>query len=168
MSLTISSDFYSCFISQLLYNAGVDYNQSELYPIGSITALIPEAADAAISGATVQDGESGDTDFPHGNIKTLATVGEVSVCDGSIGEMIVGVPDGLGAYLKDNETVRMIVQSESYGPLALESYPFPVNNGKATFTGSHVQVCLILMLLDYCCGGCSLTEYDVHSIQSVS
>lgn len=118
----------------------MDYKQSELHPIGSITALIPEAADAAISGATVADGESGDTDFPYGNLKPLATVGEVSVCDDSMGEMIVGVPDGLGAYLKDDTTVRMIVQSESYGPLRYESYPFPVNNGKATFTGSHVQV----------------------------
>jgi len=53
--------------------------------------------------------------------------------------MIVGVPDGIGSYLVDRTTVRVIAQSESYGPLRLESYPFPVNDGLATFTGSHVQ-----------------------------
>jgi len=151
-----------------------------MYPVGSITALIPEAADAAISGATVEDGKSGDTDFPFGNFKPLVvspyatkifplhiynvfhhanpsfsfscllkilqqTVGEMSVCPGTHGEMIVGVPDGIGAYLKDNKTVRVICQSESYGPLARESYPFPVNDGAATFTGSHVQVSLYVL-----------------------
>lgn len=59
--------------------------------------------------------------------------------------MIVGVPDGLGVMLVDNKTVRAIVQSESYGPLRYESYPFPVNHGAATFTGSHVQVSLIFI-----------------------
>lgn len=78
--------------------------------------------------------------FPHGNLKALATVGEVSVCDDSIGEMIVGVPDGLGVYLSDDDTLRAVVQSESYGPLQFESYPFHVNGGAASFTGSHVQV----------------------------
>ena len=42
----------------------------------------------------------------------LATVGETSTCSGSEGEMIVGVPDGLGAYLVDDKTVRAICQSE--------------------------------------------------------
>ena len=67
------------------------------------------------------------------------TVGEYSICKDSVGEMIVGVPDGLGAYLYDDDTVRLIVQSESYGPLRYESYPFYVNDGKASFTGSHLQ-----------------------------
>ena len=53
--------------------------------------------------------------------------------------MIVGVPDGLGAYLYDDDTVRVVVQSESYGPLRYESYPFFVNEGAASFTGSHLQ-----------------------------
>jgi hypothetical protein len=64
----------------------------------------------------------------------------------------VGVPDGMGAYLVDDETVRIVVQSESYGPLRYESYPYFVNQptadgrnlgvgyrGGASFTGSHVQ-----------------------------
>ena len=53
--------------------------------------------------------------------------------------MLVGVPDGLGAYLVDNDTVSAIAQSESYGPIRKQSYPFPVNDGAASFTGSHVQ-----------------------------
>lgn len=95
-----------------MFNAGVDTDLGNLQKIGSITALIAEAADASASGANVADGESGDTDFPHGNLKVLATVGEASACPESKGEMIVGVPDGLGAYLYDNDTVRAVCQSE--------------------------------------------------------
>ena len=51
----------------------------------------------------------------------------------------VGVPDGMGAYLLDDETLRIVVQSESYGPLYYESYPYFVNGNGASFTGSHVQ-----------------------------
>lgn len=93
--------------------------------IGSTTALIPEANDAGAGGAeglvTVADGKSGDTRFPHGDIKPIATVGERSVCPRSYGEKIVGVPDGLGAYLPDDGTVRVVVQSEGYGPIKYES-----------------------------------------------
>lgn len=45
----------------------------------------------------------------------------------------------MGAYLVDDDNLRIVVQSESYGPLYYESYPYPVNDGTATFTGSHVQ-----------------------------
>lgn len=89
--------------------------------IGSITDLIPEASDAAVSGAPVVDGKSGDIAFPFGNLKPIATVGERSVCPESMGEKVVGTPDGLGAYLANDETVRVVVQSESYGPLRFES-----------------------------------------------
>jgi hypothetical protein len=89
--------------------------------IGSTTALICEANDASATGATVEDGMSGDTSFPHGNIKPLATAGERSVCDGSSGMKITGTPDGMGAYLVDDNTVRIVVQSEGYGPLRVES-----------------------------------------------
>lgn len=108
--------------------------------VGSITELIPEAADASAHGAPVKDGKSGDTDFPFGNLKPLATVGEVNTCGDTEGEMVVGVPDGMGAYLINEKTVRVVVQSESYGPIEeYESYPFYVNDGAATFTGSHIQ-----------------------------
>ena len=53
---------------------------------------------------------------------------------------LVGVPDGMGAMLYDEDTVRIIFQSESYGPIwAGESYPFIVNENGGSFTGSHVQ-----------------------------
>ena len=50
----------------------------------------------------------------------------------------MGVPDGMGAMLYDDDTVRIIFQSESYGPMYRESYPFIVNSNGGSFTGSHV------------------------------
>ena len=35
--------------------------------------------------------------------------------------------------------VRIVFQSESYGPMYYESYPFIVNPDGAAFTGSHVM-----------------------------
>lgn len=120
--------------------AGLLQYATEGITVGSTMDLIPEANDASRTpNTTVMDGKSGDTDFPHGNLKAIATVGERSVCDESKGEKITGVPDGLGAYLVDDHTVRVIVQSESYGPLRYETFKFPVNGGAANFTGSHVQ-----------------------------
>jgi hypothetical protein len=101
--------------------SGLEQYRNAGLSIGSTTALIPEASDAAASGAPIVDGQSGDTAFAFGNLKPLATVGERSVCDASLGKKVVGVPDGLGAYLIDDETVRLVVQSESYGPLRYES-----------------------------------------------
>jgi hypothetical protein len=107
------------------------------HPIGSITAHICEATDAAWStSAVVMDGMSGDTEYPFGSIKVLCTVGEYHPASGY---MLVGVPDGMGAYLTNPNTVRVIFQSESYGPMyGLESYPFIVSGG-GSFTGSHVM-----------------------------
>jgi hypothetical protein len=90
---------------------------AEGYTVGSITENIVEAADASITGATIEDGKAGDVAFPHGMIKPIVTAGERSVCPNSRGQVIVGKPDGMGAYLKDDETVRVLFQSESYGPL---------------------------------------------------
>jgi len=64
--------YVSPFVEQLMYNAGVDTDLDNLHTIGAHTALIPEASDASVSGANVADGESGDTDFHHGNLKPLA------------------------------------------------------------------------------------------------
>ena len=114
----------------------------DLAPVGSHTALIPEAGDAVnLDAATyVVDGQSGDVAFPYVDMKVLATVGEYD----KVSQVVVGVPDGMGAYLADDATVRLIVQSESYGPITgYESYPWPVNadaaGGGASYTGSHVQ-----------------------------
>ena len=101
--------------------SGLMQYAAEGLTIGSIVDLLPEASDASITGAPVIDGKSGDTNFPFGSIKAIATVGERSVCPESSGQKVVGVPDGLGAYLSDDETVRVIVQSESYGPLLYEA-----------------------------------------------
>jgi hypothetical protein len=87
------------------------------FTIGSTQELIVEAQDAAVSGATVRDGQAGDTDFPFGDIKPIVTMGERSVCSESMGQTVVGKPDGMGAYLVNERTVRVIYQSESYGPL---------------------------------------------------
>jgi hypothetical protein len=78
-------------------------------------------------------------------MKVLATIGERSVCPDSLGDKVVGVPDGVGAHLVDDDTVRLIFQSESYGPLQFlsygaESYSLPVNDGNSSIGGSHVQV----------------------------
>ena len=100
----------------LVFDSLMQY-KDEGITVGSTTALICEASDASVTGATVEDGQSGDTDFPHGNIKPIATAGERSVCDTTFGQKIAGVPDGIGAYLADDETLRVVVQSESYGPL---------------------------------------------------
>ena len=107
--------------------------------LGSITQNIAEANDASRTGALVIDGLAGDENFPHGEIKPLYTVGEISHCEENLGDVYVGVPDGMGAYLTDDETLRIVVQSESYGPLYYESYPYYVNDNAASFTGSHVQ-----------------------------
>lgn len=107
--------------------------------IGSNTAMLPEAADAAVSGAPVVDGESGDTDFPFMDIKVLLSAGERSVCPESYGYKLTGVPDGMGAMLLDDDTVRVMYQSESYGPLRFESFPAPMNGGTFTMGGSRVQ-----------------------------
>ena len=119
--------------------AALEQYKVEGISVGSTTALLPEASDAAVSGALIEDGQSGDIDFPHGNIKAIATCGERSVCDATYGLKIAGTPDGVGVYLPDDKTVRVIVQNEGYGPLKVEKYDIPVNNGTATFGGSAIQ-----------------------------
>jgi len=108
--------------------------------LGTNTQFIVEANDASRTGALILDGVSGDTQWPFGQFKPLITVGEISYCEDSLGMVYVGVPDGMGAYLYDCDTVRLVVQSESYGTISQqESYPWYVNDGTASFTGSHIQ-----------------------------
>jgi hypothetical protein len=89
--------------------------------------------------------------------KVLATMGERSVCPDSIGDKLAGVPDGVGAHLVDDDTVRLIFQSESYGPLQYETYGIPVNDGTAVIGGSHLQVSLQNNSLRYI--SCVLFKY---------
>ena len=104
--------------------------------IGQTTALIPEAG---LATSPIKDGESANTNFQFGNFKAIATVGEV---DATTGDALTGYPDGQAAWLADNDTVRVVYQSESYATMGKapkpETYPWPMANG-VTFTGSHIH-----------------------------
>ena len=105
--------------------------------IGETTALIPQAG-SSYAPEDLQDGGSGDTDFPYGDFKALATVGEI---DPNNGLALTGYPDGQAAWLLDEDTVRLAYQSESYATLESsegETYPWVMDSG-ATFTGSQVH-----------------------------
>jgi len=111
---------------------------AHLMPVGWRHAPICEASDAGSNASLLRDGEAGNLNFPHGRLKVLATVGEINERTGA---MLTGVPDGNGAYLLNNKTVRYIYQSESYGPLSRqESLPFFVNGPeRVSLTGSHIH-----------------------------
>ena len=115
--------------------------------IGETTALIPEAG-SAVETQWQEDGKSGNTQFPYGVFKALATVGEVDPArvgrknPASI-RALTGVPDGSGAWLLDDDTVRVAYQSESQGSIwtrtpAGQTYPQTMKSG-VTFTGSKLH-----------------------------
>ena len=69
--------------------------------IGEVTALIAEAS-TADEPSELQDGKSGDTNFPFtGNMKAIATVGER---DKMTSKALTAYPDGQAAWLKDDDT----------------------------------------------------------------
>ena len=111
--------------------------------IGQTTALIAEAGLPTLvntqSERDLTDGESANTDFPFAEFKAIATVGEV---DAKSGLALTGYPDGQAAWLADDETVRVVYQSESYATMGKapqpETYPWTMMNG-VTFTGSHIH-----------------------------
>jgi hypothetical protein len=106
VSVTFSQDVLDILGTALFTVApGLKQYQSERLYIGDIKELIAEASDANATGVAIIDGKSGNVNFPHGNLKPIATVGERSACANSKNEKFVGVPDGLGAYLADNSTV---------------------------------------------------------------
>lgn len=123
-------------------NDGVDDNSGETQlvkldfgtRIGETTALIPQAG-TSTAPEHLLDGGSGDIDFPYGTFKALATIGEI---DPNTGSVLTGYPDGQAAWLLDENTVRVVYQSESYGTLSNETYPWVMSSG-ATFTGSHIH-----------------------------
>jgi Ca2+-binding RTX toxin-like protein len=102
--------------------------------IGQTTALIPEAS-TADDPSELLDGQSGDTDFPYAHFKPIATVGEV---DPVTNEALTGYPDGNAAWLKDDSTVRVAYQSESYATNSNETYGWEMESG-VKFTGSHLH-----------------------------
>jgi hypothetical protein len=102
--------------------------------IGQTTALIPEAS-TANDPSELLDGQSGDTDFPYAHFKPIATIGEV---DPVTNQALTGYPDGNAAWLKDNNTVRVVYQSESYATMSNETYDWEMESG-VKFTGSHIH-----------------------------
>ena len=110
-----------------------------LVTIGQTTALIPEAG-SAVQPEWLNDGQSGNTNFPYSSYKALATVGEV---DAKTKQGLTGYPDGQAAWLLDNDTVRVAYQSESYAHIygrtpAPETYPQEMKTG-VTFSGSKIH-----------------------------
>ena len=107
--------------------------------IGQTTALIPEAG-SAVQPEWLNDGQSGNTNFPYSSYKALATVGEV---DAKTKQGLTGYPDGQAAWLLDDDTVRVAYQSESYAHIygrtpAPETYPQEMETG-VTFSGSKIH-----------------------------
>ena len=102
--------------------------------IGQVTALIAEAS-TADEAHELLDGQSGDTDFPYAKFKALATVGEV---DPVTNMALTGWPDGNAAWLKDDATIRLVYQSESYATNSNETYGWLMESG-VKFTGSHIH-----------------------------
>ena len=102
--------------------------------IGETEALIPQAGTSSAPEHLI-DGESGRTDFPYGTFKALATIGEV---DKETGFALTGWPDGIAAWLQDDDTVRIAYQSESYATNSSETYPQRMESG-VTFTGSKIH-----------------------------
>jgi len=121
-----------------MFPAELCAHMAHLRPVGSRSEPICEAGDALGRAEWLRDGFAGNTAFPHGLLKVLATVGEVDPLSGS---MLTGAPDGQGAYLRDAETLRFVYQSESYGPITRqESLPYFVNGAaQVSLTGSHIH-----------------------------
>jgi hypothetical protein len=126
------------FTASMAMTAGQSYagGHSGTKTIGQTQALI---AEAGLATSELKDGQSGNTNFPFANFKALATVGEV---DSKTGEALTGYPDGQAAWLADEETVRVVYQSESYATMGSapkpETYPWVMENG-VSFTGSHIH-----------------------------
>lgn len=123
-----------------MLNGKADYRYQgladQLKPIGWHQEMLCEASDAGDRTELVADGMSGDVDFPHSSFQPILTIGEY---DAKSGYIPVGVPDGMGAYLVDMDTARLVFQAESYGHISGNpSWYLPVNDGKAKFTGSHI------------------------------
>ena len=136
----IATTLLSTSYSQLALTAG----HGSQKVIGQTSALIAEAGLPTVIGAgssasDLKDGESANTNFPFAKFKAIATVGEV---DATSGLALTGYPDGQAAWLADDNTVRVVYQSESYATMGRapqpETYPWKMSNG-VTFTGSHIH-----------------------------
>ena len=119
----------------LLSTTALTAHAKDMLTIGQVTAVVAEAS-TADDAAELMDATSGDTAFPFmGNVKALATVGEI---DAVTGKALTGYPDGQAAWLADEDTVRVVYQSESYATMSSETYGWEMSSG-AKFTGSHIH-----------------------------
>ena len=73
-------------------------------PVGFHDQPICEASDAGANSEYLVDGRAGNTNFPHGNIKVLATVGEV---DPDTGSMLTGQGAGSEGALRQASVMSM-------------------------------------------------------------
>jgi hypothetical protein len=128
----MKTKLFAAMVAGTLFTAPV---LAETIRIGETTALIPEAG---LATEQVVDGGNGNVNFPYANFKAIATVGEV----GDNGLALTGYPDGQAAYLLDDDTIRVIYQSESYATMGKapvpETYNWVMENG-VTFSGSHIH-----------------------------
>lgn len=132
---------FALLLSTTLLSSSVTFsaiaeNHGSHKVIGETSALIPEAG---LATKPLKDGESANTNFPFAEFKAIATVGEI---DAKSGLALTGYPDGQAAMLADDNTIRVIYQSESYATMGRapqpETYPWQMKNG-VTFTGSHIH-----------------------------
>ena len=128
----MKTKLFAAMVAGTLFTAPV---LAETIRIGETTALIPEAG---LATEQVVDGGNGNVNFPYANFKAIATVGEVG--DNELA--LTGYPDGQAAYLLDDNTIRVIYQSESYATMGKapvpETYNWVMENG-VTFSGSHIH-----------------------------
>lgn len=139
MTATLTGTSYKAALAAVLFSTALSANADDhgsMVKIGETTALI---AEAGLATSPVADGESANTDFPFASFKAIATVGEVGADNGLA---LTGYPDGQAALLADEDTVRVIYQSESYATMGSapqpETYPWPMKSG-VSFTGSHIH-----------------------------
>ena len=132
---------FALLLSTTLLSSSVTFsaiaeNHGSHKVIGETSALIPEAG---LATKPLKDGESANRNFPFAEFKAIATVGEI---DAESGLALTGYPDGQAAMLADDNTIRVIYQSESYATMGRapqpETYPWQMKNG-VTFTGSHIH-----------------------------
>ena len=113
--------------------AATSTDTAALQPLGYHTALIAEASDARSSTSLLVDGASGDTDFPHGNLKAI-TVGEYDRPP----DTCLGVPDGMG----DAQTPTVSAYLAGGVVRLHRAVPVVSDEGQlrlTAFTGSHLH-----------------------------
>merc|ERR1719487_2575472 len=119
-----------------------------LITLGETTGLIAVASDTI---TPTSDNADGNVNWEYlEDMKALCTIGEV---DKDHGYPVTGWPDGNAAWLVDENTVRVVYQSESYGMMSTPTRPSIMKSG-ASVTGSQVHTIDVdrSMLVDFLTG----------------